>query len=133
MLIRTAIGLGFPTVVYTPGTVDPWTWAVVRATTGAIFWTRLVSASAEELLDWCSQRGIQTIATTPRAERWCWEVDFCRPSMLFLGNESEGLSQNLLERCEVRAGIPLLSPIDSLNVAVAAAMFLYEAQKQRQQ
>jgi TrmH family RNA methyltransferase len=53
--------------------------------------------------------------------------------MLFLGNESEGLSQNLLECCEVRASIPMLNSTDSLNVAVAAAMFLYEAKRQRQQ
>jgi tRNA G18 (ribose-2'-O)-methylase SpoU len=132
MLIRTTVGLGFPSVVYTPGTVDPWTWAVVRATTGAIFWTRLVEASWEEFLTWCLQRHIQTVATTPRAERWCWEIDFRRPTMIFLGNESEGLDQSLIDRCEVRAGIPMFNSTDSLNVSVAAAMFLYEAKRQRQ-
>ena len=64
-------------------------------------------------------------------ERPLWEVDLVRPTCLVLGGEGMGLSRLVRERCDVLAGLPLAPGVDSLNVAVAAGVALFEALRQR--
>lgn len=106
---------------------------VLRASAGA--WFRLpiaVGCHLPALVSNCQARGVQVVATLPQATKTYWEVDFSRPTLLLLGNEGAGLSGELLALAEERASIPVREGIESLNVAIAAALLLYEAQRQRQ-
>jgi tRNA G18 (ribose-2'-O)-methylase SpoU len=58
-------------------------------------------------------------------------VDFTRPTALLMGGEGGGLPEDLLTASDVRVSIPMKGAIESLNAAVAAAVLLYEAQRQR--
>jgi TrmH family RNA methyltransferase len=59
-----------------------------------------------------------------------WQVDFTRPSLILLGNEGAGLSSALIDLADKQIKIPLANQVESLNVAIASALLLYEAQRQ---
>jgi TrmH family RNA methyltransferase len=83
------------------------------------------------LANWLEAHNITTCATTPETEALHWDVDYCGGIALFMGSESHGLSPYWLERAEQRIRIPMAGQADSLNVAAAAAVCLYEARRQR--
>jgi TrmH family RNA methyltransferase len=71
------------------------------------------------------------VATTAGGEIVYSDYDWRRPTLLLLGNEARGVGGELLERCDVRLRIPMRAPVESLNVAAAAAVMLFEAARQR--
>ena len=78
------------------------------------------------------QYGYQVVAATEKGAEHYRKVDFCRPTLLILGNEETGISPDLLKLSDVRAKLPIVGEVASLNVSVAAAVFMYEALNQRQ-
>ncbi len=73
---------------------------------------------------------MQIVATAPTATLTYWELDYLRPTLILLGNESAGLSPQLLSIADKQVSIPLRAGVESVNVAIAAALLLYEAQRQ---
>jgi len=71
------------------------------------------------------------VATVPDATLSYWDIDLRRPTLILLGNEAAGLSRDLVSQADTRVQIPLMPGVESLNVAIAAALMLYEAQRQR--
>ncbi|WP_305081043.1 RNA methyltransferase, partial [Okeania sp. KiyG1] len=61
-----------------------------------------------------------------------WQIDLRKPTLIVLGNEGSGISQDLLELADYSVKIPLGNEVESLNVAVCTAVILYEVQRQRQ-
>jgi TrmH family RNA methyltransferase len=78
------------------------------------------------------QAGIQVVTTVPTADRIHWEADFTKPTLVVMGNEGAGLSPEIADLADVPVRIPLARGVESLNVAIAAAIILYEVQRQRQ-
>ena len=77
------------------------------------------------------QCGYQVVAATEKGAVHYREVDFRQPTLLIMGNEETGLSNELLKISDVRAKLPIVGEVSSLNVSVAAGVFLYEALEQR--
>ncbi|MGL5510758.1 MAG: TrmH family RNA methyltransferase, partial [Microcoleaceae cyanobacterium] len=75
--------------------------------------------------------GIQIFATVPTAQLSYWQVDMKKPTILLLGNEGGGLSQELINLADQQVQIPLSNSIESLNVAICTALILFEAKRQR--
>jgi TrmH family RNA methyltransferase len=75
--------------------------------------------------------GVRVVATVPRGGRSMYEVDFTHPTAVLLGGEGAGLPEVLVASADVQVTIPMRGGIESLNAAVAAAVLLYEAQRQR--
>lgn len=75
--------------------------------------------------------GMQCVAATEKSDTLVYEVDFARPTVVVMGAEDRGISRDLLRLCDVQAAIPLAGRIESLNVGAAAAVILFEAQRQR--
>jgi TrmH family RNA methyltransferase len=75
---------------------------------------------------------MQVVATLPNATLSYWDIDLQRPTLILLGNEAAGLKADLATRADQQVKIPLMAGVESLNVAIAAALILYEAQRQRQ-
>jgi RNA methyltransferase, TrmH family len=107
---------------------------VLRASAGQ--WFRLpvvVSENLTEILAGWQHQGVQLVATRPGASVDYWAIDFTRPTLIMLGNEGAGLSIDLQRQATVEVSIPMHPAVESLNVAISAALLLYEACRQRQQ
>jgi TrmH family RNA methyltransferase len=130
-IIRTAAAAGASGLWLSDDSVDLDNPKVLRASAGQ--WFRLNKAVSEDLkatVQECQQAGMQVIATLPTASLTYWEVDWQKPSLILLGNEGAGLSDDLATMADTQVKIPLSPGVESLNVAIAAALMLYEAQRQ---
>ena len=77
------------------------------------------------------QYGCQVVASTEKGAVHYRNVDFRQPTLLIMGNEETGISPELLKMSDVRAKLPIVGEVQSLNVSVAAGVMLYEALEQR--
>ena len=73
---------------------------------------------------------MQVVSTLPTAHSTYWQIDWCQPTLILLGNEGAGLSSELAAMADTHVKIPLRPEVESLNVAISAALLLYEAQRQ---
>jgi 23S rRNA (guanosine2251-2'-O)-methyltransferase len=104
----------------------------VKASAGALL--RLPVCREKSLvraLEQLAQDGLQIVGITEKAAQTLPEIDFTLPSVLVMGSEEDGLSPEVMRACHVRAKIPMMGHVASLNVSVAAGMAMYEAQRQR--
>ncbi|MGI2905529.1 TrmH family RNA methyltransferase [Tolypothrix sp. VBCCA 56010] len=130
-MIRTAAAAGASGLWLSADSVDLDNPKVLRASAGQ--WFRLpmaVSASLKDTVSLAKQAGMQIVATMPSATLTYWQVDWQKPSLILLGNEGAGLSASLAAMADIEVKIPLSPGVESLNVAIAAALMLYEAQRQ---
>ncbi|MCG6134747.1 MAG: RNA methyltransferase [Nostoc sp. LLA-1] len=130
-MIRTAAAAGATGLWLSDDSVDLDSPKVLRASAGQ--WFRLPMAVTEDLtatVQQSQQAGMQVIATLPTADLTYWDVDWRKPSLILLGNEGAGLSADLAAMADKQVKIPLSPGVESLNVAIAAALMLYEAQRQ---
>ena len=131
-MIRTAAAAGVDRLWLSRDSVDLDNPKVLRSSAGQ--WFRLpvtVSADLKEVVDQCQAQGIQVVATVPAATVSYWDIDLRRPTLILLGNEAAGLSADLVASADQRVQIPLMPGVESLNLAIAAALMLYEARRQR--
>ncbi|HET7459945.1 MAG TPA: RNA methyltransferase [Longimicrobium sp.] len=126
-LVRTAEALGAVGIVTLPGTVDPWNPKSVRAAMGSSFRLPIVPAEWDELAPWLEERGIVPVAAVVGADPLPPSI---RRAALVLGNEGAGVGEQTLAAATVRAGIPIRGRAESLNVAAAGAILLYELLRQ---
>lgn len=130
-IIRTAVATGVDGLWLSQDSVDFDHPKLLRASVGE--WFRLPMSTTPDLsfiVQQHQQQQIQTIATVPNAKKTYWELDLTRPSLLLLGNESAGVSPQLQDLADEKISIPLYNEVESLNVAIATALILYEAQRQ---
>ena len=130
-IIRTAAAVGASGLWLSDDSVDLDNPKVLRASAGQ--WFRLDMAVSEDLtvtVQQCQQAGMQVIATLPSANLTYWEIDWRKPSLILLGNEGAGLSAELAKMADKQVNIPLNPGVESLNVAIASALMLYEARRQ---
>jgi len=131
-IIRTAEAVGASGLALTQHTVDPFNAKAIRASMGSILRMPVVHVGdIATFVKTCKQRGFQTVATVLTAEKTHFDVDLRKPTAMVLGQEGTGLSQDIMPDIDLRVRIPMAATIDSLNVATAAAVILYEAMRQR--
>jgi RNA methyltransferase, TrmH family len=133
-IIRTAAAAGVDGLWVSQDSVDLDNPKVLRASAGQ--WFRLamgVSDNLEELVTSYQQQGVQIVSTTSHTQTSYWDVDLRSPTLILLGNEGAGLSQDLLALADLRVKIPMSAAVESLNVATSAALMLFEARRQQQQ
>jgi TrmH family RNA methyltransferase len=111
---------------------DPWGWKALRASMGSTFHVPVVRSRAlSGLIDEWRRSGIQIAASVPRDGVSMYDVDFTKPTAILLGSEGSGLPADVTAAADTRVSIPMHGAIESLNAAVAAALLLYEARRQR--
>ncbi|AFZ22729.1 rRNA methylase [Cylindrospermum stagnale PCC 7417] len=131
-IIRTAAAAGASGLWLSGDSVELENPKVLRASAGQ--WFRLEMAVSEDLkatVQQSQQAGMQVVATMASATSTYWQIDWRKPSLILLGNEGAGLSADLVAIADQQVKIPLSPGVESLNVAIAAALMLYEAQRQR--
>ena len=127
-IIRTAAATGVNYLWASADSVEFDHPKVLRASVGA--WFRVPMAVTTEAQSLIQQFPGQVVATQPTAEKSYWEVNFQQPTLILLGNEGAGLSPELAALADERVQIPLEGEVESLNVAIAASLLLYEAKRQ---
>ncbi|MGH8795164.1 MAG: TrmH family RNA methyltransferase [Stackebrandtia sp.] len=129
-IMRTADAAGAAGVVLVGNTADPFDPVAVKATMGALFNVLVArAADADELFAWAEARGVTVAATSAKAESNFWGADYPSPLALLLGSEGAGLPDAVASGCRLRLRIPMTGKTESLNLAVAAGLLLYEAQR----
>lgn len=131
-ILRTAWAAGVDGVFLGEGCVDVYNPKVVRASAGAIFHVPVArDVAIPWILTQLGSRGIQRVAADPAAAATYDEVDMGGPCALVFGNEAWGLPEEVLAAVDQRASIPMQAAAESVNVGIAAAVFLFEALRQR--
>jgi TrmH family RNA methyltransferase len=131
-IVRAAAASGATGVVAVDGTANPFGWKALRGAMGGTF--RLPVASRASLLDVVAaarERGVRLVAAVPRDGTPLSRADLRSPVALLLGGEGAGMTDAMLAAADEAITIPMRPPIESLNVAVAAALLFYEASRQR--
>jgi TrmH family RNA methyltransferase len=131
-IVRTAEAAGVKGVVALKGSVEPYAPKTLRSAMGSAFRLPVVSdIGFDEILPRSQAAGIKVVATASNAETIYNNYDWRQPTLVIFGNEARGAGSELLERCDERLRIPLHAPVESINVAAAAAAVLFEAARQR--
>ena len=104
---------------------------VVRASTGNLFTLPVAEATTAETIPWLKAKGIRILATSPHVETLYTQVDLAEPVAVVVGAEQYGLTKPWLEQADLVVRLPMLGEADSLNVATATAVMLYEVLRQR--
>ncbi len=131
-LFRAAEAAGATGLVAMAGGADPWREKAVRGGMGSVF--RLPALSrllAPQVVEFCRRHRLQVVAADGGGGTDYLDADLRRPTALVLGAEAQGLPEELLRAADQRVRIPLRGSVESLNVAVAAGVLLFEARRQR--
>lgn len=131
-VLRTAEAAGVSGVITTRNSTNIFSAKALRGAMGSSFrlplWT---GADFDEVLAWCRRHNIRTTCAAMKATRSHTEIDWTQPRALIVGSEGEGLSPEEIAAADEAIAIPMRLPVESLNLAVASAILLYEAARQR--
>ena len=132
-IIRSADAFGACGVLMTGHAADPWDTQCIRASIGTVFHLPVLPLeSCSAAVSFIRSLGDFQIAGTSAKGTQCFhEVDFTRPTVLIVGNETFGMSKAWKEACDLLLRIPIYGAASSLNVGCAASICLYEIARQR--
>ncbi len=130
-ILRSADAAGVDALIVCDPVTDLFNPNVVRASTGVLFSVPVAIAASDEVRPWLRARGIRAVVTTPAAEALYTDTDLRGPLALVMGSEQYGLSDAWLREADARVRIPMAGQADSLNVAMATIITLFEAVRQR--
>lgn len=130
-IIRTADAVGADGIVIGKNTVDLYDAKTVRSTMGSLFHLPIVEGDLLELLPLAQASGIRLTSTSLQAKHSCYSYDYRPATWLIVGNEGQGVSQHIQSLVNDTIMIPMRGQAESLNVAMATTVLLYEAMRQR--
>lgn len=130
-ILRSADAAGCDAVILCDAVTDIFNPNVVRASTGVLFSVPVVVAESATVHAWLKAKGIRTAATTPHTDNLYTRTDLRGPLAIVMGSEQYGLSEFWMQGADVLVRIPMAGQADSLNVAMATIITLFEAVRQR--
>ncbi|HLA10466.1 MAG TPA: RNA methyltransferase [Pyrinomonadaceae bacterium] len=131
-ILRSAEAAGATAVIVTANTADPYSPKSLRGAMGSAFRLPIwFGPSFEEAITWCRARGVRLVSADPVAQSLYTEVDWRSPIALVVGSEASGLTDEETSATDLPVRIPMQGSVESLNVAVATGILLYEAARQR--
>jgi TrmH family RNA methyltransferase len=125
-ILRTIDSVGLKQVIVSKETADSYNPKVVRSTMGAIFRVNIIES--ENLIDTLKnmkKHKYKVMATSLETENSIYDIDYTK-KVLVIGNEANGVSQDILDYADEKIKIPMLGKTESLNASVATAVILYE-------
>ncbi|SCX05989.1 23S rRNA (uridine(2479)-2'-O)-methyltransferase [Agrobacterium sp. DSM 25558] len=129
-IIRTADAAGASGVILVGDCTDPFSLETVRATMGSVFAIPVAHATVDEFLSWKKTAGVSVVATHLAGSVDYRTIDYKKkPTVLLMGNEQGGLPPELAGKADQLARIPQQGRADSLNLAIATAVILFEARR----
>ena len=130
-VVRSADGAGADAVLVAGGPADPWNPNAIRASLGTVLTMPIAVAPTAEVVAWLAWTGLRPFAARVDGALPYTAADFAGPTALVLGSEAHGLSEAWRGAGITAVRLPMHGRADSLNVAAAAAVLLYEARRQR--
>ena len=128
-IIRTADALGYHSLILGKGSVDPYNSKALRAMQGSQFKLQIVQADLDQAIPQLQSQGYRIAASTLSSDSQSVK-DYCLTDAkkwgIILGNEGNGVSPDCIELADVSLHIPMTGQAESLNVAIAAAIMMYE-------
>jgi TrmH family RNA methyltransferase len=131
-ILRSADAAGCDAVIVCDRCTDIYNPNVVRASVGTLFTIPVIEAGGKEICSWLQEKKIQIVAATPSAEEVFTETDLRGALAIAVGTEQLGLSELWMSASDRKVKIPMKGVADSLNVATATTLLLYEAVRQRE-
>jgi RNA methyltransferase, TrmH family len=129
-IIRTVDAVGGSGIILVGDCTDPFAPAAVKASMGSLFAVSVAHApDAGTFFGWAAGHGIQVLATSGAAGSEHWSAHYRPPLAVLFGSEGDGLPEDLLARADLRVRIPMTGTAESLNLAAAAAVMLYEVRR----
>ena len=125
-IIRTADAVDAQGVILIGDCTSPYDIGSIRGTMGAIFSTKIVRTGLAEFLEWKQRTRLQLVGTSDKAASDYVDIAYEDPLILLMGSERAGMSPEEFEACDVIAAIPMMRSSDSLNLAVATGVMLYQ-------
>ncbi|MBS0615640.1 MAG: RNA methyltransferase [Verrucomicrobia bacterium] len=130
-ILRSADAAGADGVIVCDRCTDIYNPNVVRASVGTLFTLPVVEATSAETFTWLQKHSVQVVAATPAASLEFTDADLSGPLAIAVGTEQIGLSEIWMKAADIQIRIPMNGVADSLNVATATTLILYEALRQR--
>lgn len=127
-ILRTADSLNMKQIIVSNGTADCYNSKVVRSTMGAIFRVNVIERDLEKVIKEMNKRQIKIYGTDLKTDKTIYDVDYQKTAVI-IGNEANGVSENILNLVNEKIKIPMSGKTESLNVAVATGIILYEIQR----
>jgi TrmH family RNA methyltransferase len=129
-IIRTVDAVGGSGVILIGDSTDPFSPAAVKASMGSLFAVNVAHMpDADTFFDWAAANSVQVLATSGGEGSDHWTARYRPPLAVLLGSEGNGLPEDMLARADLRIRIPMTGTAESLNLAAAAAVMLYEVRR----
>ena len=125
-ILRTLDGMGGKGVFLLDHCTDPYDPSAIRASMGGIFSKKIIKTTSSEFLQWAHKNKTQMVGTSDGAVTHYRSYSYPKDCVLLMGSEREGLTVELMNASDVVVSIPMAGKADSLNLAVASALVLYE-------
>ena len=130
-ILRTVDSIGLNQIIVSKGTADAFNGKVVRSTMGAIFRINIIEVEdLKEIIKEIKKHHFKLMVTSLQTENSIYDIDFNK-KIIVIGNESNGVSQEIQEMSDEKAKIPMLGKAESLNASVAAGIVMYEYVRQK--
>lgn len=130
-ILRSSDAVGVDGLIVCDRCTDIFNPNVVRASVGTLFTVPVVESTSVETIPWLRSKGIAILAATPSATHEFTDIDMTNPLAIAVGTEQLGLSDQWMDQADLQVKIPMCGVADSLNVAMATTLLLYEALRQR--
>jgi len=125
-IMRTLDSVGGSGIILIDQCTDPFDIAAVRGSMGAIFSLKIIKTNNNTFMQFLAGKDLPMIGTSDRADNDYLAIEYNKDMILLMGSEREGLSETLIEGCDKLVCIPMVGKSDSLNLAVATSICLYE-------
>ncbi|MFI3210015.1 MAG: RNA methyltransferase [Peptostreptococcaceae bacterium] len=128
-IIRTADACGIDSIVLIKGCVDIYNPKVIRSTMGSIFDMNIVSLDEEDAIKMIKKNDFKIVSSYLDTENFYNDIEYDYKSALVIGNEANGISQNIIDNSDTLVKIPIYGKAESLNAGISAAILMYEIKK----
>lgn len=131
-MLRTGEGAGITGVIMNQTTVDLFNPKTIRSTMGSIYrMPYYVTKDLKQTISVLKEAGVNIYAAHLKGELQYDKLDYCKPTAFMIGNEGNGLSDEIAELADTYIRIPMCGQVESLNAAISASLLMYETNRQR--
>lgn len=128
-IIRTADAAGVDTIIALKGCVDIYNPKVIRSTMGSIFGMNIINATQEESIRLLKLKNFDIVSSYLDTDNFYNEIEYNYKVALVIGNEANGVNEDLISKSDVLVKIPIYGKAESLNAAISSAILMYEIKK----
>lgn len=130
-IIRTAHAAGALGVILTKGTVDVYNEKTLRSTMGSIFYVPIIIEEEHEVVDFLRKKDFELVVSSLNTDKNFFDVDLTGKIIIAVGNEGNGVSDEIMAISDIKVKIPMPGNAESLNVSIAGAIMMFEVVRQK--